>query len=187
MGCKSSNSRQHHRAQAGPGLRFSVFAADPICYLEDCNPRIPKIVNPAPSDSHVVSRPNAALRGLAASLCPGLICFSPSGCVPELASPGKIIFDLWYNVTMTTKLSKELSDALNASGTSQIEAVDPTSGRVYFIVDGDTHRQAMEALRQRQDRDAIAEGIAQMEAGQGKPLNEAFEDMRGRLGFPQQT
>ncbi|MEO8495994.1 MAG: hypothetical protein ABI614_13050 [Planctomycetota bacterium] len=88
---------------------------------------------------------------------------------------------------MTTKLSKELSDALNASGTSQIEAVDPTSGRVYFIVDGDTHRQAMEALRQRQDRDAIAEGIAQMEAGQGKPLNEAFEDMRVRLGFPQQT
>jgi hypothetical protein len=88
---------------------------------------------------------------------------------------------------MTTKLSKEPSDALNASGTSQIEAVDPTSGRVYFIVDGDTHRQAMEAMWQRQNRDAIAEGIAQMEARQGKPLKEAFEDMRGRLGFPQQT
>jgi hypothetical protein len=88
---------------------------------------------------------------------------------------------------MTAKLSKELSDALHASGTSEIEAIDPTSGRVYFIVDGDTHRQAMEALRQRQDHEAIAEGIAQMEAGQGKPLDEAFEDMRGRLGFPQQS
>jgi len=87
---------------------------------------------------------------------------------------------------MTAKLSKELTDALNASGTSEIEAIDPTSGRVYFIVDSDTHRQAMEALRQQQDREAIAEGIAQMEAGQGKPLDEAFEAIRGRLGFPQQ-
>ncbi|MCA9123955.1 hypothetical protein H6770_01050 [Candidatus Peribacteria bacterium] len=88
---------------------------------------------------------------------------------------------------MTAKLSKELSDALQASGTSEVEAVDPSSGRVYFIVDSETHRQAMDALRQRQDREAIAEGIAQMEAGEGKPLDEAFEDMRGRLGFPQQS
>ena len=75
-------------AQAGPSLRFSGFAVDPVCYFEDCNPRIPKIVNPAPSDPHVVSRPKAALRGLAASLCPALICFSPSGCVHELAVYG---------------------------------------------------------------------------------------------------
>ena len=85
---------------------------------------------------------------------------------------------------MTAKLSKELSDALNASQANEIEAVDPTSGRVYFIVDGETHRQAMEALRRQQDRDAIAEGIAQMETGQGKPLDEAFEEIRDRLGFP---
>lgn len=87
---------------------------------------------------------------------------------------------------MTAKLSKELADALEASGASEIEAVDPISGRVYFIVEGETHRQAMEALRQRQDHDAIGEGIAQMEAGPGKPLDEAFEDIRDRLGFPQQ-
>jgi len=93
----------------------------------------------------------------------------------------------WYNRTMTAKLSKELSDALIASGASEIEAVDPSSGRVYFIVDGDTHRQAMEALRQRQNRDAIAEGIAQMEAGQSKPLDKAIEDIRVRLGFPQRS
>ena len=33
-------------------------------------------------------------------------------------------------------------------------------------------------------RAAIAEGIAQMEAGEGRPAEEAFEDMRSRLGFP---
>ena len=86
---------------------------------------------------------------------------------------------------MTAKLTKELSDALNSSGKNEVEAIDPTTGRVYFIVDGETHRQAKEALRQQQDREAIAKGIAQMEAGQTKPLDEAFEDIRGRLGFPQ--
>jgi hypothetical protein len=45
----------------------------------------------------------------------------------------------------------------------------------------------MAALRRQQDHDAIAEGIAQMEAGQGKPLDEAFEGMRERLGFPQRA
>ncbi len=99
----------------------------------------------------------------------------------------KRTFDQWYNSGMTAKLSKELSDALNASGTSLIEAVDPASGRVYFIVDGDTHRQAMEALRQRQERDAIAQGIADMEAGRGKPVAEADAYLREKLGFPQRT
>jgi hypothetical protein len=43
----------------------------------------------------------------------------------------------------------------------------------------------MEALRRQQDREAIAQGIAEMEAGQGKPLDQAFAEMRTRLGFPQ--
>jgi hypothetical protein len=45
-------------------------------------------------------------------------------------------------------------------------------------VASDIHRQAMDALRRQQDRDAIAEGLAQMELGQGQPLDEAFAAMR---------
>lgn len=84
---------------------------------------------------------------------------------------------------MTAKLSKELVSALHAIGDGELEVVDPETQRVYVLVDCETHRRAMEALRRQQDRDAIAEGLAELEAGQGKPLDEAFSDLRSRLGF----
>lgn len=86
---------------------------------------------------------------------------------------------------MKTELSKELADAFRASGEHVLEVVDPTDNRVYFLVDGETHRRAMDALEQQLDREAIAEGISQMEAGQGKPIDTAFDDMREKLGFPE--
>ncbi|MFN0196554.1 MAG: hypothetical protein ACKVT0_07400 [Planctomycetaceae bacterium] len=84
---------------------------------------------------------------------------------------------------MIAKLSKELTDALHATGDSELEVVDPVTQRTYILVDSDVHRRAMDALRRQQDQDAIAEGLAQMEAGQGKPLDEAFADMRSGLGL----
>ena len=45
------------------------------------------------------------------------------------------------------------------------------------------HRQAMDALRRQQDRDAIAQGIAEMNAGEGTSLDEAFDDIRANLGL----
>jgi len=88
---------------------------------------------------------------------------------------------------MAAKLSKELASALHAAGNDGLEVVDPDTNRVYLIVDEDTHRRAMNALRSQQDREAIAEGIAQMEAGEGKPAEQAFEDIRTRLNFPQEA
>ena len=82
---------------------------------------------------------------------------------------------------MTPKLSQELADALNAAGKGALEVVNPNDNRVYFLVDGDTHRQAMDALRRQLERDAIANGIAQMEAGEGVPLEEARKQTRERL------
>jgi predicted transcriptional regulator len=40
-------------------------------------------------------------------------------------------------------------------------------------------------LRRQQDREAIAQGIAKMEAGEGIPLDEAFNDIRSNLGLRQ--
>lgn len=88
---------------------------------------------------------------------------------------------------MTPNLTTELSAAIDASGTGSVEAVHPGTNRTYVIVDGDTHHRAMEALRRQQDHDAIATGIAQMEAGEGSPLDEAVERVRSRLQLPQQS
>ena len=86
---------------------------------------------------------------------------------------------------MTPKLNKELSDALHASENGEVQAIDPATNKVYVVVDGEVHRKAMDALRRQKDHAAIAEGIAQMEAGEGQPLDEAFEDVRKNLGFPE--
>lgn len=82
---------------------------------------------------------------------------------------------------MTAKLTKDLSAALHATGEGELEVVDPETSRLYLIVDSDTHRQAMDALRRQQDRDAIALGIAEMEAGEGIPVEEARKLTRERL------
>ena len=82
---------------------------------------------------------------------------------------------------MIPKLSQELVDALNAVGNGELEVVNPNDNRIYFVVDGDTHRQAMDALRRQREREAIANGIAQMEAGEGISLEEARNQTRARL------
>jgi len=43
---------------------------------------------------------------------------------------------------MTAKLTKELAAALHATGDHELEVVDPDTLRVYFIVEGEMHRQA---------------------------------------------
>ena len=86
---------------------------------------------------------------------------------------------------MTPKLTEELANALQANGSDGLEVVDPATNRVYVIVDSGTYRQAFDALQRQNDRSAIAEGLAQMEAGEGKPAEQAFEGMRERLRFPQ--
>lgn len=82
---------------------------------------------------------------------------------------------------MTAKLTKELVAALHATGDRELEVVDPDTSRVYFIVESEMHRQAMDALRRQQDRDAIALAISEMESGQGIPLADARKLTRDRL------
>lgn len=85
---------------------------------------------------------------------------------------------------MSIELNKDLLAALHEAGNRGLEVVDPETSRVYVIVDSDTHRRAMEAFDREQDRLAIGEGLAQMQAGDGLPLDDAFDAIRVRLGFP---
>ena len=82
---------------------------------------------------------------------------------------------------MTAKLTKDLIAALHATGDNALEVVDPETERTYFVVDADIHRQAMDALRRQQDREAIAQGIAEMESGEGISIEEARRLARERL------
>lgn len=82
---------------------------------------------------------------------------------------------------MIAKLTKEQAAALRAAGERELEVVDPDTQRTYFVVEAEIHRQAMEALRRQQDRDTIAQGLAEMEAGQAIPLEEARKLTRERL------
>jgi hypothetical protein len=82
---------------------------------------------------------------------------------------------------MIAQLTKEQAAALHATGDRGLEVVDPDTSRVYVIVDGETHRQAMEALPRQQDREAIAQGLAEMEAGLGISVEESPRQSRDRL------
>lgn len=85
---------------------------------------------------------------------------------------------------MTVELTQELAAALHASGDNGLELVDPQTRRIYVLVESEMHQRAMQALDRQQSQAAIAEGLAQMQAGEGKPLDQAFADLRGKLGFP---
>jgi hypothetical protein len=84
-------------------------------------------------------------------------------------------------LNMTANLTKDLIDALHATGDNELEVVDPETQRMYFVVEAEIHRQAMDALRRQQDREAIARGIAELEAGEGIPVDEARRLTRERI------
>lgn len=83
---------------------------------------------------------------------------------------------------MNLRLNSEISNALIASGDARLKVVDPTTNRVYVLLDEETHTQAMQALEAMEDRRIIAERIAQMEAGAEEiPLDEAIDAIIERL------
>jgi hypothetical protein len=85
---------------------------------------------------------------------------------------------------MTAKLTRELADAVEASEERAVDAIGPDGNKEYTVVDRELHRQAMAALRQQEGCAAIAEGIRQMEAGEGSPVEEAEARSRPKHGFP---
>jgi predicted transcriptional regulator len=87
---------------------------------------------------------------------------------------------LWYTESMNPLLTPEQSAALQAHE-GELRVTDPTTQRVYVLVDDETHSRAMEALRRREDRQAIQAGIEDMEAGRMQPAEEAHRHGREEL------
>jgi hypothetical protein len=91
----------------------------------------------------------------------------------------------WYNLYVNPKpLSPDLAKALHAAGDEPLPVIDPSSQNVYFVVDEQTHRKAMAALRQREDLEAIQAGIDDMKAGRSAPLAESFDRIEKQLKWP---
>jgi len=79
------------------------------------------------------------------------------------------------------KASDEITKALDAANGEAVTVEVPGRDRAYVLVDIETHHQAMEALEHQRNVAAIQVGIDQMEAGLGRPLDEAMDDIRRRL------
>lgn len=81
---------------------------------------------------------------------------------------------------MNKFLTPELSAALQANE-GEVRLVDPNTQQVYVLVDDATHTRAMEALRTREDRQAIQAGIDDMESGRSQSVDAASQHGRNEL------
>jgi hypothetical protein len=84
---------------------------------------------------------------------------------------------------MVAKLTADQQRELDATPGGAIRIEHPSTHAVYVLVDELTHERAMRALREQEDRAAVAEGIAQMEASEGRPLADVDAEMRKDFEF----
>ena len=78
---------------------------------------------------------------------------------------------------MTSYLTPEQASALHAGGDAPLQIVDPTTRRVYYVVDGGL----LAEVKCRADLEAIREGIADMQAGLSVPIEQARTVDRAQL------
>ena len=70
---------------------------------------------------------------------------------------------------MIQKLTSEQADALHAVGDEPLPIVDPTTNKIYYVVDPNV----IAAMNEQSDLKAIGRGIADMEAGRSMTLEES--------------
>ena len=70
---------------------------------------------------------------------------------------------------MISYLTPEQVSALQAGGNAPMQIVDPTTRRVYYVIDSGL----LAELERRSDLDAIREGVADMRAGRSVPIDQA--------------
>ena len=83
---------------------------------------------------------------------------------------------------MTPTLTNDQSQALHASG-DEMQILDPSSNKIYVVVEQSVHQKAKAALllQQNEDLSAIQQGIDDMNAGRTTPIEEAHERIREKL------
>ena len=84
---------------------------------------------------------------------------------------------------MIPNLTEEQREALRRAG-GALEVRDDVSDQVYVIAESELFHQAMQALKEREDADAIRAGIADMESGRVVSFAEVDARIRSKLGLP---
>jgi hypothetical protein len=82
-----------------------------------------------------------------------------------------------------TPLPTNITEAIKSGNTADLRFVDPETQKVYFLLDDETHRRAMDAIRQQDDWDAIEEGVAQAKRGESISADELKVQIRNEFGF----
>lgn len=85
-----------------------------------------------------------------------------------------------------TKLTPEQAAALHQATGEPMPIIDPTTNEVCFIVSQNFTVRAMEAMEIQETLSELQESVAQMNAGNTVPHEQAITQMRERLGFPVQ-
>lgn len=83
---------------------------------------------------------------------------------------------------MSVILPKEITDELHAAR-GELRVTDPSTDRIYVLVDDETHRKAMRALRLQEDWEAIQEGASQADHGETLSVAEARAKLKRQFGF----
>lgn len=78
---------------------------------------------------------------------------------------------------MTFYLTPEQALALHEGGNAPMQIVDPTTRRVYYVIDGGF----LAELERYADLDAIREGVADIQAGRSLPIDQARRADRASL------
>ena len=73
---------------------------------------------------------------------------------------------------MQPEITPEMANALHANK-GEVRVTDPSTQKVYVLVADETHRRAMEALRQQEDLRAIQSGLDDMQAGRSMSIEES--------------
>ena len=79
------------------------------------------------------------------------------------------------------KLTEEIAQALVNCHGEPLTVEVPGSNRHYVIVDADIHRSVVEAAEKQRIHESIKKGFEDIKAGLGKPVDDAFSDIRKRL------
>ena len=79
------------------------------------------------------------------------------------------------------KLTDEQIQALENCEGEPLSLEMPGSDRRFVLVEQSTYDEAMAALEYQRNVEAIRVGVRQMEAGMGRPLGEAMDDIREKL------
>ena len=83
---------------------------------------------------------------------------------------------------MILSLPKEITDELHAT-CGELRLTDPSTDRVYVLIDDETHRRAMHALKLQEDWEAILEGAAQADRGETMSVDEARARLKRQVGI----